>query len=115
MATPTELARDAISKADALRTEFDVFRRDIERLDPGQLRERLRVLEENAVRLAKRADDADKFHTQLAVLEDRVNELKKWKDEAEKRQWQFVYIFAGAMASLLVTVIVQLVLAWVKK
>jgi len=48
-------------------------------------------------------------------LESHLADLKKAKDESDKRQWQFVYIFAGAMASLLVTVVVQLVLALVKK
>ena len=43
------------------------------------------------------------------MLEDRVNELKKSKEEAEKRRWQFAYIFAGAVATL-VRVIVQIVL-----
>ena len=52
----------------------------------------------------------DQLRERLAVLEDRVNELKKSKEEAEKRRWQFVYIFAGAVATLLVTVLVQLVL-----
>lgn len=41
--------------------------------------------------------------------------MVKAKDEADKRQWQFVYIFAGTVASLLVTVVVQLVLNLVKK
>jgi len=51
----------------------------------------------------------------LSVLEAHLADLKRAKDESDKRQWQFVYIFAGAMASLLVTVVVQLVLAMVKK
>ena len=52
----------------------------------------------------------DQLRERLAVLEDRVNELKKSKEEAEKRRWQFAYIFAGAVATLLVSVIVQIVL-----
>ncbi len=50
----------------------------------------------------------------LATLEAEVRELKRVREETDKRHWQFVYIFAGAMASLLVTVVVQLVLAAVK-
>lgn len=59
--------------------------------------------------------DLVKVLERLAVLEDRVAELKRVREETERRHWQFVYIFAGAMASLLVTVVVQLVLAQVKK
>lgn len=51
----------------------------------------------------------------LTTLEAEVRELRRVREEAEKRHWQFVYIFAGAMVSLLVTVIVQLVLAQVRK
>jgi hypothetical protein len=51
----------------------------------------------------------------LNLLEDRVLELKRLKEEGERRHWQFVYILTGALTSLLVTVIVQLVMALLKK
>ena len=73
------------------------------------------VLEEKVAKLERRAEDADRLRERLSVVESQQADLKKAKDEADKRQWQFVYIFAGAIASLLVTVVVQLVLAWVKK
>lgn len=91
MATPTELAREAKQHSEILRTEFDLLKQQIDLVDLQRLRE------------------------QVAVLENQVAELKRSKEESEKRHWQFVYIFAGAVASLLVTVIVQLVLAWAKK
>lgn len=56
----------------------------------------------------------ERFH-ELTTVQTEVRELKHVREESDKRHWQFVYIFAGAMASLLVTVIVQLVLAAVKK
>lgn len=67
--------------------------------------------------LVEELDRADlvKVLERLAVLDDRVAELKRVREESDKRHWQFVYLFAGAMASLLVTVVVQLVLAAVKK
>ena len=46
----------------------------------------------------------------VAVVADRVAKLETHIADNEKRRWQFVYIFAGAVATLLVTVIVQLVL-----
>ncbi len=89
--TPTDLARDAQQKYEVLRTEFDLFKTSFEDLKIRELRER------------------------VAVLEGNVIDLRKAKDETEKRQWQFVYLFAGAMATLLVTVIVQLALFALKK
>ena len=74
-----------------LRKDVQRHDKDFDQLAPGQLRER------------------------IAVLEAHVADLKKAKDESDKRQWQFVYIFAGAVVSLLVTVVVQLVLALVRK
>jgi len=86
-----QLARDASTKTVLLDQDLKLLREEVHRLELGQLRER------------------------VAVLESHLADLKKAKDEADKRQWQFVYIFAGAMASLLVTVVVQLVLSLVKK
>lgn len=116
MATsPTELARDAILRGEILRSEFDFLRSELDKLNLTRLGERVTVVEATVVRLERRADDADRLRERLAVVESQLADTKKARDEADKRQWQFVYIFAGAMASLLVTVVVQLVLAWVKK
>lgn len=51
----------------------------------------------------------------IAAYEVRIAELKRCKQEADKRQWQFVYIFAGGMATLLSSVVVQLLLWALKK
>lgn len=115
MATPTELANNALGQGAVLRTEFELLRGDIFRLNLPELRERCVVLETQLVALRKETDVLPQLRQANAVLEDRVAKLEKRAEEADKRQWQFVYIFAGAMASLLVTVVVQLVLAWVKK
>lgn len=115
MASLTELAQDALAQLELLRNQLDAFRQSFDRLDLIQLRERVRVIEERVSKLGKSAEEMDELRKLVAVLEDRENELKNVKEESDKRQWQLVYIFAGAMASLLVTVIVQLVLAFVKK
>jgi len=115
VATPTELANDALGQGEVLRTEFELFRSDIKDLKLPELRERCAVVESQLVLLRKEADALPQLRQANAVLEDRVVKLERRAEEADKRQWQFVYIFAGAMASLLVTVVVQLVLAWVKK
>ncbi len=79
------------------------------------VRERLAIAEEKVGRLEKRADTSEKVLERVAVLESQQADAKKAKDESDKRQWQFVYIFAGAMATLLATVVVQLALALLKK
>lgn len=84
--TPTDLARDALAKVALLEKDVARLQEESERIDRLQLRER------------------------IAVLEDRVAVLKNGNEEHERRRWQFVYIFAGAVATLLVTVLVQLVL-----
>lgn len=115
MPSPTELAREAHTHGQMLRAEFVLLKDEIGRYDLQTLRERHAVLSDQLARVDSRLDELIAAVRQMAVLEDQVSELKKWKEDAEKRQWQFVYIFAGAMASLLVTVVVQLVLALVKK
>ena len=82
-----------------------------------EMQQEIAYLKSTVISLEKELEKANlnDVRQQLAVLEDRVNELKRVKDESEKRQWQFVYIILGAIATLLVTVIVQLVIAWVKK
>jgi len=86
MPTPTELAHDAQKHVDKLRAEFDMREKELDKLN-------LQALREN-----------------LAVLQSRLDKLEKHIGESDRRRWQFVYIFAGAAATLLVTVLVQLVL-----
>jgi len=89
--SPIEYAREIATDLAVLRAEYDTTSREYEKADLARLRER------------------------TAVLETRVAELERCKQDADKRQWQFVYIFAGGMATLLVTVLVQLVIAVLKK
>ncbi len=86
-----QLARETELELALVKKDVEAIRKDIDAANLNQLRER------------------------VAVLESQQADARKAKDESDKRQWQFVYIFAGAMASLLVTVVVQLVLSWVKK
>lgn len=111
MPTPTELARDAMEHSRALRQEFELLNQLVESGDLPSLRERLVLVE-------GRLGMLEKFEAELrriGILEERIHELKNWKAESEKRHWQFVYIFAGALASLLATVVVQVVLTLIKK
>ena len=93
------------------------------KLDPGATRVEVRQravdkvadIDRRIADLKRMKDEFEQLTKTVAVHEDRVNKLEKREEESDKRQWQFVYIFAGAMATLLVTLVVQLVLAWVKK
>ena len=86
MPTNTELIREARLQIESLQTGFNFREKELARFDMSLLRE------------------------DLAVLKSRLDKLEKHVEETDKRRWQFVYIFAGAVATLLVTVIVQLVL-----
>jgi len=128
MASPTELAREAMEHSRAIRKEFDLLKQLVELRDlPGlqdrllSLQLRIDVIEMTTAVLraeydstSRKVDHVDS-RERTAVLETRVEELERCKQEADKRQWQFVYIFAGGMATLLVTVVVQLVIAVLKK
>ena len=91
MPSPSDMAREAQSNIDALRIEFDLLKDAISKLELEKLRER------------------------VAIIEEKVADLRKVKEESEKRHWQFVYIFVGAILTILCTVIVQLVLFQLKK
>lgn len=106
-----ELIQDLRRDFTVLRAELDALAEQFERADVLPLRERLAVLESRFVELSLMKEEVKR----IVVLEDRVAELKRLKEEGEKRHWQFIYIIAGGMTTLLVTVIVQLVLALLKK
>lgn len=106
MATPTEMAREATLRIAQLRAEFDIREKELGKLELLQPRVRVAVLEE---KLAKAERDLESLKL-LPVLDDKVGKLEKHIDDTEKRRWQFVYVFTGAVATLLVTVVVQLVL-----
>jgi len=106
MATPTELAREAQKQIELLQAEFEIHQRGMENLKLFDLRERLVVLEQKIAKLERELEALKS----LPIIADRVDRLERDRDESEKRRWQFAYIFAGAVATLLVTVLVQLVL-----
>ena len=86
MATNTEMIQEARLQIESLQTSFAFREKELAKFDMSLLRE------------------------DLAVLKSRLDKLETHIEETDKRRWQFVYIFAGAVATLLVTVIVQLVL-----
>lgn len=86
MPTNTELIREARLQIESLQTGFNFREKELAKFDMPLFRE------------------------DLAVLKSRLDKLENHVEETDKRRWQFVYIFAGAVATLLVTVIVQLVL-----
>ena len=110
-----QVARETKQELELLKNDVEHLTAEVERAELRKLRQANAVLEEKVTRLEKRADASDKLLERVAVLESQQADLRKAKDEADKRQWQFVYLFAGSMATLLVTLIVQLVLYWVKK
>ncbi len=86
MPTNTELIREARLQIESLQTGFNFREKELANFDMPLFRE------------------------DLAVLKSRLDKLENHVEETDKRRWQFVYIFAGAVATLLVTVLVQLVL-----
>ena len=97
MATAAESARQALEQCAELKRQLDLLKQLVESGDLSGARDRLAALE-------SRVGALEKFEAELrriGVLEDRINELKKAKDESDKRQWQFVYIAAGAGFALL--------------
>jgi hypothetical protein len=85
VATPTELANDALGQGTVLRAEFELLRGDIIRLSLPELRERCAVLESQLVLLRKEADALPQLRQANAVLEDRVVKLERRAEEAGKR------------------------------
>ncbi len=86
MATNSELIQEARLGIQSLTTSFEYRERELNGLNLPAMRE------------------------DIAVVKSRLDKLEKHAEETDKRRWQFVYIFAGTVATLLVTVIVQLVL-----
>ena len=86
MATNTEMIQEARVQIESLQTGFKFREQELAKYNLSQLRE------------------------EIAVFKSRLDKLENHVEETDKRRWQFVYIFAGAIATLLVTVIVQLVL-----
>jgi len=110
MGTPTELARDAQRGVEGLQAELNYLRQSLEKLQLDDLRILVKLLEQKLSATEKELASL----RAIPVIEDRLAKLEKHKEETEKRQWQFIYIFAGAMASLLITVLVQGLIAFIK-
>lgn len=113
--SPTQLAKDALTRLELIRKDVEALQTELEKAALPSVKERLAVLEEQVRELKRSKEEFERLAKLTVVLEDRVNKLERKEEEAGRRQWQFVYIFAGAMATLTVTVVVQLVLALVKK
>ena len=128
MASPTELAREAMEHSRAIRKEFDLLKQLVELRDLPGLQDRLMSLqlrvddiEKTAAVLraehdstSRKVDHVDS-RERTAVLETRVEELERCKQEADKRQWQLAYITLGVIGSLLSGLVVQLLLWALKK
>ena len=104
--SPTRLAREAKEAIELLQKDHDFLRERFDVLELLDLRERVARFEERLARVEKTLEELKL----VPVLEDRVNKLEHREEESSKRRWQFAYIFAGAVTTLLVTVLVQLVL-----
>ena len=105
----------AIVKIEALQNQVGVFEG---RLLLVEQEVKTAEVVNTAKRVAVLQDRTDQLNTaavRIAAFEVRIAELELCKQEADKRQWQFVYIFAGGMATLLVTGVVQLLISVLKK
>ena len=82
MPTNSDLIRDAWLQLESLQTSFEYREKSLTETNlPG-------------------------MRAELAVPKSRLDKLETHVEDIDKRRWQFVYIFAGAVA----TVLVQLVL-----
>lgn len=103
------------SQLEVMNKEIELLRGELERTEYTKAHDAIARLDERVKSLERLLEKMDSDSKRIAVLEEKTSELKRHRDESDKRQWQFVYIFAGACASLLVTVVVQLVLAYFKR
>ncbi len=95
-------------QVDILEGQFQLLKQEVALAEVSKMSKSLAVLEDRTNQLNTAA-------VKIAAFEVRVAELERCKQEADKRQWQFVYIFAGGMATLLVTAVVQLLISVIKK
>jgi hypothetical protein len=110
-----KLVQSHRSQLAVMNKEIELLRSELERSEYTKLHDAVARMDERIKTIEKLVEKQDSEIKRVTALEEKTNELKRQRDESDKRQWQFVYIFAGACASLLVTVIVQLVLAYFKR
>ena len=84
MASPTEMANDAITRNAVLRTEFELFRDHVEELSLSKLRERFAVLESQAAEFRKEAESVPHLRQANAVLEEKVAKLERRAEDADR-------------------------------
>lgn len=114
MASPTELAREAITKVEVLRAEFDVKMDELAKLnliEAGQqiaiLRDRIHKLEISIEQTKPTRDEIE----EIGALKNRVSQLEDHKKLADTRIFQFIMLFIGGV----ITLLVQLIILFVKK
>ena len=108
MASPIVRVDALQLQVDILEGQFQLLKQEVALAEVSKMSKSLAVLEDRTNQLNSAA-------VKIATFEVRVAELERCKQEADKRQWQFVYIFAGGMATLLVTAVVQLLISVIKK
>lgn len=82
-----------------------------------EVKDELVVVRSQVDTLRGELDDAQLFtlRERVVTLETEVRELKRVREEADRRHWQFAFVAAGVLGTLVVQVVVQLVLAAVRK
>lgn len=129
MASPTEIAREALDEVKELKAKLDSIEREIGQYEFLKALNRLAVIEEKLLQITKggedakripviddrvdkletRATEADRLRERVAVLESLVAEGKKIKEEVGKRSWQFVVLFVGGLITLGINIAVSFI------
>ncbi len=114
MATPTQLATDALSKAEVLRAEFDFLRSHFEKLNLNEVRERIAVIEDNINKISSKVEQLipSKDESEaMGAIKQRVTQLEEQKKLGDTRLFQLSMLFVGGI----VTLFVQIALLFIKK
>ena len=105
MASPTELAREAMQHSELLRVEFEMLKHDVSQLSLQELRERVAVLEVLNKKIEKSLEEMKQF----PVLENRIKQLEDRKLLGDTRIFQFILLFVGGVLTLAINIVVSFI------
>ena len=75
------------------------------------------ILKKDVEGVKKEIESAElnRFRERLAVIEDRVTDIKNDRSESDRRKTQYLYLTIGFVFTLLGTVLVQLLIMYLRK
>jgi len=103
MASPTEIARQAIDEVRELKAKVTQLEAEINRYQLLAALNRLAVQETKMLQSEKVLEEVKR----LAVIDDRVTRLEREKDESGKRAANFVYAVIGIALGVVGNLIVS--------